>query len=207
MHQIRQAVTTKLPIPRKGTTYVARALNHHRNAVPVLIAVRDMLRLAQNAREVKRMIRQQLLKINGRVVRDPRESIKLFNLFEADKRYRLTLLPTGKFALKEIGQEDRLGKVIGKRLLKEGKVQLNLHDGTNVLTLKRSIAVGDSVYLNGESTITGHVPLEKGREVFVIVGKHQGKVGKIASIEQRAVRVSYGEGTATLDKRALVVLK
>ena len=101
MHLKRQKAAIKLPIPRKGTKYIARALSNLNNSVTVVIAVRDMLKLARTAAEVKKMIHRKLLKINGKNVKDYRESIRLFNLFEADKPYILTLLPTGKFTLEE----------------------------------------------------------------------------------------------------------
>ena len=81
MHLIREEVTKKIPIKRKGTKYVARAASHVTNSVPVVIAVRDMLHFARTSAEVKHMIHTKLLKINGRLVRDLNESIKLFNIF------------------------------------------------------------------------------------------------------------------------------
>lgn len=208
MHQTRQAAITKLPLPRKGTKYVARAASHLRNAVPVLIAVRDMLKLAHTAHEVKHLIRQNMLKLNGRPVKDMHESIKLFNQFEADKLYRLSLLPTGRFVFKELTQpEDYLHKVIGKKTVKKGKTQLNLHDGTNLLT-KEKIAIGDSLYLDAKGHMKGHIPFERGREVFIIAGKHRGRCGKVRQLDNNHVTVEMEGGrSAALDKRVLTVLK
>lgn len=207
MHQTRQASSTKLPLPRKGTKYVARASSHLQNAVPVLIAVRDMLKLAHTAHEVKHLIKQKMLKLNGRLVRDMHESIKLFNQFEADKTYRLSLLSTGRFVFKELTKpEDFLHKVIGKKTVKKGRTQLNLHDGTNLIT-KEKIAIGDSLYLNAKGKITSHIPLEKGREVFITAGKHLGTIGKIRERNNNRVNVELQGGrTATLEKRVLFVL-
>ncbi len=208
MHLTRESSSIKLPIPRKGTKYIARASSHLNDSVPVVIAVRDMLKLAKTTREVKKMIAQKLLKINGKAIRDYRESIKLFNIFEADKTYWLSLLPTGKFVFKELSKkEDRLGKVINKRLIKRGVLQLNLHDGTNVLTKNKKINTGDSVYLDKKGNIVGHIPLEKGREVFIVSGKHQGNIGKIDSVDNSKINIKYSGGTAALNKSALVVLK
>ena len=106
MHLTRQDVTTKLPIPRKGTKYLARASSHLFESVSVILAVRDMLKLARTAKEVRKMVQDKLLKINNVSVMDAHESIKLFNLFEADKLYRLSLLPTKKFTFEEIPSKD-----------------------------------------------------------------------------------------------------
>jgi ribosomal protein S4E len=53
MHQTRQQATTRLPITRKGTKYVARASSDLENSVPVVIAMRDILKLAKTKREVR----------------------------------------------------------------------------------------------------------------------------------------------------------
>ncbi len=208
MHQTRQEATTRLPLPRKGTKYLARAADHSRDAVPIVIALRDMLKFATTAREVREMIKQKLLKINGRTVIDLHESIQLFNLLEADKQYKLTLAPQGKFVFKELKKpEDRLAKIVGKRLVTKGKIQLNLHDGTNVLTSDKSISVGGSVYLDEKNRVKSYVPLEKGRDVFVISGKHQGKIGKITNVDNGEVTIQSLEATTVLKANMVVVLK
>ncbi|HLC53249.1 MAG TPA: hypothetical protein VJK03_01780 [Candidatus Nanoarchaeia archaeon] len=206
MHQTRQEISTRLPLPRKGNKYVARAMRH-RDSVPVILAVRDMLKIARTAREVKHMIHERLLKLNGKPVLDLHQSIMLFNIFEADKQYRLSLLPQGKFAFEELAKpENRLGKIVGKRLVKNGAIQLNLHDGTNVIAKDKSIAVGDSVYLDAKNKIQSHLPLEKGREVFIIAGRHQGTMGKIIAVTASDVTIQQKGGTTNLRKDSVVVL-
>ena len=54
MYRTRQATPIKIPLPRKGTKYVVRASSHSNDSIPVSIAVRDMLNLAKNAKEVKK---------------------------------------------------------------------------------------------------------------------------------------------------------
>ena len=207
MYQTRQETTTKLPIPRKGTKYIARALSHHRNSVPVVIAVRDMLKMAKTADEVKKMIKSNLLKINGRIVKDYRESIKLFNILEADKHYVLTLLPTRKFAFEETKDKDaRVCKVINKKLLKSNTIQINLHDGSNILT-KDKIKVGDSIYIDFSNKIKKHLSFEKGKEVFVMSGKYSGLKGKVENIEGQKVSVKFtkGEGADLAESQLIII--
>lgn len=206
MHQTRKESTTKLPIQRKGTKYIARAASHLNNAVPVVIAVRDMLKLARTAKEVKKMIQGKILKINGRAVKDYRESIKLFNIFEAGKVYELSLLPTKKFALLEVkGRNMRVCKVINKRLVSKGIFQLNLHDGSNVLT-KEKIAVGDSLYLDFEGKIKKHIPLAKGKEVFIFSGKHLGNKATVDNLEDKKIIINLDGGTAEISNSSVIAL-
>lgn len=205
MHQIRNQTSRKIPINRKGTKYVAKALSHPDESVPVVIAVRDMLKLAHTAREVRKMIQGKMLKINGRPVKDYRESIKLFNVFEADKLYTLTLLNTGRFVLKEVKKKEILCKVTNKVLVKKGVIQLNLHDGSNVLT-KDKISVNDSVYLDFEGKIKSHVLFEKGKKAIIIRGKYAGSHGIINSIKNGFSEVSFEGKISNLNNRSIVVL-
>lgn len=206
MHLTRAETTTRLPIPRKGTRYIARASSHVSNSVSVVLAVRDMLKLAKTAKEVKEMIKEKLLKINGRLVKEYRESIQIFDVFEADKSYVLTLLPTNKFAFEDSKEKDiRLCKVINKRLISKGLFQLNLHDGSNVLT-KDKISVGDSVYLDFAGKIKKHVSLEKGKEVFIISGKYTGLKGKVEAEDHKKITVKFKEASAVLDNSSMIAL-
>jgi small subunit ribosomal protein S4e len=203
MHLTRQAVTRKVPIERKGTKYVARALEHFKDAVPVVIAVRDMLKLAKTRSEVQNLINRKLLKLNGRAVRDVKESIKLFNIFEADKKYILSILPTGRFALKETKASERLCKVVNKTIVSGKEVQLNLGDGSNVIT-KEKISVGDSLYLDFEGKIKKHVRLEKSSEVFVTKGRYVGHEGRVLELRDGKALVKFKTGEAELPTAQLV---
>ena len=206
MHQTRQELTPKVPLARKGTKYVARALNHHRNSVPIVIALRDMLHLARTAREVNEMIKQKMLKLNGKIVTDYRESIRLFNLLEAGKNYRLTLLPTGKFTFEPVSEkEGRLCKVLNKTLAAKDIFQLHLHDGTTLLT-KEKIIVGDSLVLDEAGKIKKHLPLIAGKKVLVITGSYAGTHANIKTSQGKTVTVSFANKEATLDKQSVIVL-
>jgi len=195
-----------MPIERKGTKYVVRAASHPNDSVPVLIAVRDILGLAKTAREVKHMIKQKMLKLNGRHVLDNKESIKLLNVFEADKDYILSLIPTKKFSLEETKEkEGRVTKVINKRLVGKGIFQLNLHDGSNVQT-KEKINVNDSLFLDFSGKIKKVIPLEKGKEVLVYKGKYLGHKGKIESVSEDSISIKFKdkEEPAKLEKSQVI---
>lgn len=204
MHQTRQETSIKLPIQRKGTKYVARALINPSNAVPVVIAVRDILHLAKTAKEVREMIKQKLLKVNGRVVEDYRESVMLFNLLEAGKNYKLSISPTKKFVFEESKEKDRICKVIGRTLLKGETLQVNLHDGTNFIAKDKSIAVGDTVYLDTTGKVKKHVALDKSSAVFVFSGKYTGMNGKVKSIEGKKALIQFKDKEALLETSSMI---
>lgn len=207
MYQTRSEVSRKLPIPRKGTKYVARARSHIQDSVPIVVALRDMLKLARTSREVKKMINKKLLKINGTEVKDHRDSIKLFNILHADKDYLLTLKSTGRFALEETKEKNRACRIINKKVLKGKSVQLNLHDGSNILSDDK-VKVYDTVYLDFNGKISKHVSFEKGSECIVLSGKYLGHKGKITSITDGKVKVTIKdtEDTPILKKESIMIL-
>jgi small subunit ribosomal protein S4e len=207
MHQTRAQASKRLPIPRKGTKYVARALVNTQESVPVVIAVRDMLKLARNAKEVKKMIFNKALKINGKEAKDLRDSIQILNLFEADKTYILTLTQNGKFMFEETKDKTRPCKILNKTSLRKGEIQLNLHDGTNAVT-KEKFATNDTVYLDEKGNISKHVKFEKGKPCIIIKGRYSGKKGKITDSENGSanVKIDNTDVETTLTKREVVVL-
>ncbi len=199
MYLKRQKAIIKLPIERKGTKYIARAASNLNNSIPVVIAIRDMLKLAKTSGEVKKMINQKIIKINGKPVKDLKESIQLFGLLEAGKTYVLSLLPTGKFVFEEAKEKNiRVCKIINRTLVKGNNLQLNLHDGTNILS-KDKITIGDSIHLDLSGKIKKHIPLEKGKEVMILSGKYAGLRGKIYSLEGKKASIIINEKKAVLE--------
>lgn len=205
MHLTRAETTRKIPIVRKGTQYTARALSHQDSGVPVVIAVRDMLKIARTASEVKAMIKQKLLAINGRKVRDYREPILLYSILEAGDMYRLTLLPTGRFSFEKTKDTSRIAKVIGKKMLKNKIIQINLHDDTNVLS-KENISLGDSLELGLDNKVKRVIKLEKGKKALIIIGKSIGLIGTVKNIEGRFVYIELNGREVHLDKDYIMVL-
>jgi small subunit ribosomal protein S4e len=199
MHQARTQAIRQLPIPRKGTKYVARAASHVHSGVPVVIAVRDMLKLANTSKEVKKMVNNRVLKVNGKEIKDIKEAIRLFNILEADKSYKLTVLRTGRFAFEETKDDFGLCKVVGKKILEKDKTQLNLHNGRNVIS-KEKVKVGDSVVLESGGKVKKIIPVEKGKEALVISGKSVGLTGKISDVEGKKVKVNLND----LDKEVVL---
>jgi small subunit ribosomal protein S4e len=207
MHQTRQEISKKLSIPRKGTKYVARAKINPNNAVPVVLAVRDLLHLAKTSREVKEMIKSKKIKINDRLVYDFNDSIQLLQILEVGKHYQLSLTETGKYILNPIAPKTlRVCKVIGRTLISGNKIQINLHDGSNIISNDK-IKVGDSLHLDSSGKMHKHIPLEKGAEILVIAGKYLGKKGKVKAVDLSILSVSLSNGVETnLNKNGVMAL-
>ena len=132
-HLKRQAIPKNWPIKRKGTTFVVKPIS--KEGIPLLIILRDILKVAQNRKEVKKAIREKLLLVNNKPIKDEKMGLSLFDnlsFINSKKYYMVDLSEKGKFNLKEIKESTintKIAKVIGKKILKGKKIQLNLSDG------------------------------------------------------------------------------
>lgn len=186
----RYKIPRSWPLPRKGKTYVAKPRFGENEGLPILIILRDILKIAQTRKEVKRAIHLNKILINGRQARDEKNTLVLFDtlsILPMKKHYRLELNEKGKFELVEINEKESLkkvSKVRDKKMLKGSKIQINLSDGRNFLSdLKCN--VGDSVVINlKDKKIDDKLPLEEKAKVLVFAGKHAGKKGKIKGMKE-----------------------
>ena len=189
MHLKRQKVPKSWPIKRKGTAFVVRSNFSLKKGLPILVILRDALKLAQNRKEVKKAIHEKNILLNKKIVKNEKNTAQLFDVVTIPplkKDYRLGLAETGKFKLDEIEQKDsdqKVSKVINKKMLKNKKVQLNLSDGNNFLS-DIKCGVNDSVIINFERRkIEKHLPLKEKSNVLVFAGKHSGKKGVVNKID------------------------
>lgn len=196
----------KWPIHRKGTKYVVKPMS---GEVPVLILLRDMLKIAQNKKEVKRAIHANQVLLNQAPVKDYKQGASLFDVFtivSTKENYRLVLGENKKFALDKIAEKEankKIAKVANKKTLNGKKVQLNLSDGKNFLS-DLKCKTKDSVVVNlKENKIEKCLEFKEKAKVVVIGGKHTGESGVIEKIDEERKMVKVKEG----DKSAQVLIK
>lgn len=205
MHINRSEMSTRIPIPRRGTKYMTRAKSRSKTGVSVVTAIRDMIGLARTAREVRLLVHNKAIKVNGRLVRDMRESVALFGILEANKKYILTLLPTGKYVFEETSAKTRFVKIIGRKLVNDGKIQTNLHDGTNII-LKDKAEMGDSVELDSENKPIKIIGIKKGAKLIIISGRNAGLHGTCESSEGNKVKIKTKDKEIQLDRRQVMAI-
>jgi small subunit ribosomal protein S4e len=213
-HLKRQEVPKSWPIERKGTKYVVRANFGFEKGVPILIALRDMLKIAKDRREVEKALIAKNILSNNKVVIDEKNGLMLFDtltIVPSKKSYRLNINENGKFKLDEIKESEankKISKIIDKKTLKGKVTQINLIDGRNFLS-KSECNVGDSVVINfNEKKIEKILPLKKGVNATIFSGKHIGKTGIIENIEEKRKMVeikSNGEKINALVKQLMVI--
>lgn len=205
MHQTRSEVIKQLPLARKGTKYIARASRNSSNSVPLLIAIRDMLKLANTSKEVKGMIHNKKIKVNGKPAKTLTDPISLFSRIEADKNYLLTMLPTGRFSFVETKENTRKLKIMGKAMVKGKKIQYALHDGTSIISEKQ-FSVGDTLILTDDNKVSKHLSIDKGKEIFAFSGSYIGREGKVQDISGNNITVKFDKEEAVIDKSQVIAI-
>jgi small subunit ribosomal protein S4e len=159
--------------------------------MPIAVWLRDHMGLARNLKEVKQILNQNDVIINGRPCRDAKMGIGIFDIIalpKINKYYRILRDKNGRHVSIEIDAEaakTRLCKVKNKTVIPGGKVQLNMRDGANLLA-DNTYKSGDSIVLSLESEtrfkIVDHFPFAVGNMAMVIGGRHSGKVARIVDI-------------------------
>lgn len=211
----RHKVPKNWPIHRKGTKYVVKPRVDIQKGIPILVALRDILGVAQNRKEVKRAIHLNHILLNGRRVVDEKNSALLFDvitLVPSKKHYRVEISDKGKIEINEINEKEakmKVSKIIGRKMLKGKKMQINLGDGRNFIS-DIKCKTNDSVVINfKDNKIEKHLPLKKGSEVLVIAGKHAGKEGEVKELDEKthSVKIKSGKETITVLTKQIIVTK
>jgi len=190
------------PIHRKEVKWVVKpSAGPHpiRRCFPLLLIVRELLGLAKNRSEAKTMISSGHVKVDGKEkLKDdyPVGSMDVVEISAINKIFRV--LPSNKGLVLhpiEKGEKDyKLCKIVGKKTVENGQVQLNLHDGKNVL-----LKIGDprqpkeDVYhihdvlkmRIPENEILAHLKFEDGILGLVDRGKNMGIFVEVTKIVQR----------------------
>ncbi len=185
MHQKRLSAPKTYKIPRKIYKWTVKPSPgpHDKNAVPLLIVVRDYLKLADTAREARRIIAAGEILVDGVPRKDYKFPVGLFDVIKIpklEKSYRMIFDEKGRYLPIEIEDDNlKLYKIVNKTMVRGGRVQLNLFDGTNILG-DNSYKTKDSILMEiPEKKIVEHLPFEVGALVMITGGAHAGEIGKI----------------------------
>jgi len=180
-------------IAKKTTKFITKTAPgpHNANAMPIAVWLRDHMGLARNLKEVRQILHQNDVIINGRPCRDAKVGIGIFDIIslpKINKFYRILRDKNGRHVSIEIDADaakTRLCKIKNKTIITGGKVQLNMRDGANLLA-DNTYKAGDSIVLSLESEtrfrIVDHFPFAVGNMAMVIGGRHSGKVARIVAI-------------------------
>lgn len=188
-------------IPKKVKKFILKTSPgpHNANAIPLAVWLRDKMGFARNLKEVKQILNDRAVFVNGRVTTDPKLGIGIFDIIaipKTGKYYRILRDKQGRHKTIEIDSESaksRLCRINNKTIVKGGEVQLNLRDGTNLIannTYKSKDSIIVSLEPENRFKILDHFPYAVGNMAMIIGGKHSGKIARIVLIETALSSVS-----------------
>ncbi|MBW2979987.1 30S ribosomal protein S4e [Candidatus Woesearchaeota archaeon] len=183
------------------------------SGIPLGVFIRNILGYAKNLKEVKFMLNNRNVLVDGIKRSNPKFPVGLFDsveFTEANECFRMIFDNKGKITSLSIDKPDAKNKpckVTGKTKVR-GKTQLNLYDGNNILVDKDDYKVGDTLLLElPKKSIKEHIKFGKGVMIYLVGGKHTGQTGKIEAIKEDKIsyKNSSGEVIETLKKYAFVI--
>lgn len=211
-HLKRIAMPKSWPIQRTGTKYIAKARPGRKTefSIPILIVLRDMLKLADTKNEIRKIISMKEILVNGKTISDYKFPLGLFDVIAINsigKSYKI-IFSNGKMNAEETKEADKkVCKVIGKKILNSKKQQINLFDGGNVLSNEK-IKVNDSVVLSlKDKKISRIIPLKEKANVYIMGGKHIGEKGMIEKIENNQAIVKIGKHDVNIKLNNIFVIE
>jgi small subunit ribosomal protein S4e len=218
-HIKRMAAPNSWAIPRKTSHWVTKPSpgpHGTRESMPLLAVVRDMLKLCDNSREARFIIGSRGVSVDGKIVTNYKYPVGLMDvvtILKTKENYRM--LVDYKAQLKLVAIDDsekgwKLARIDGKKVIKKGKVQLNLHDGRCIVLAKDQYKTGDVLKIDVPSQkLVKNFKLEKGSMALLIGGSHPGSVQTIENYQIRrgsaSNLVTFKEGFSTIKENVFVV--
>jgi small subunit ribosomal protein S4e len=195
-HAKRSVITKAVVIPRKKYMYYVRALPGKHpvsGSIALLGIIRDLIKIANNAKEARYLIKTGEVKIDGKKIREEKCAVGFGDLVEIKgDKFVVNLDGKGKLILSnnELVANVKKLKVVAKEKAKGGRTVLRFNDGRNLLVSDDMAQVGDTVLLNlTTNKIEKVLPLEQGKEAIIFKGRNAGLSGKIKKIDRSSVEL------------------
>jgi len=192
-----------LQIKRKhGKFFIKPSPGPHtkRFCLPLLHVVRDLLKIGVNThKEARKLIGLGHFKVDGKAVRDkgfPVGFMDVLSIPKMGKFYRI--LPDSHYGLilHEIPEEEstfKLCRINKKTTIKGGHLQLNLHDGRNILIRVKDPKNPKEDIFNRMDVLKINVPeqeivkqinFKENNLALIMSGKNIGQIGIIKNIKK-----------------------
>ncbi len=213
-HLKRAAMPGFWPMRRKGPKYATHTMpgpHPMKDSMPLRVLVRDAFGYADSAREADRIIKQGAVIVDGKPRKEPHFPVGPMDAVDlAGACYRL-LPDAGGFSFIEIKKDEASRKpciITGKATLRGGVIQLNLHDGRNVLVRSGSYRPGDTLIISvPEQKVLEHIGFKEGQKALIIDGKNRGATGVITAIRERKTMTESAGVVLDAGGRSITTLK
>jgi small subunit ribosomal protein S4e len=205
------------PIRRKQFTWVLKPSSgpHSLNkCVPLGLVLREFLGFVKIRREAKTIVSQGKIYINSKVIREDNFPVGLMDIIsipDVNKYFRV--LPSRKglvpYPINEEESTFKLFRIENKVLVKNGNIQLNLHDGGNLLIRVDNSGSSQNLYNTYDTVkldfsnnqILETIKMKENSYAIITSGKNIGIHGKVLSIEKRKGKQSRNFLVTIEDKK------
>ncbi|CUG87640.1 40S ribosomal protein S4, putative [Bodo saltans] len=161
-----------------------------RECLPLMIIIRNRLKYALNAREADMILRQNLVKVDGRARADRKYPTGFQDVVEIPKtgdRFRVLYDVKGRFALVKVSEAEAATKLmkVTNIYTATGRVPVAVtHDGHRIRFPDPRVAIGDSIVFNLAANKPSDIlKLRTGKIVMLTGGANRGRVGELVSVE------------------------
>ena len=195
-HMKRLTMPRSWPLPRKSSVWIQKPnpCGHPLDlCMPMGVILRDILGVAQNRREAKKILHSRLVKVDGAIETDIGRGVGLMDVLTVgDVSYKCVLDTNGKLRYRTIPDKETLTKicrVMGKTTIKGAKTQVHLHDGRNLLFNENpEYKTGDSLVISlPDQEVKSYHKFEEGSIAYLTGGNH---IGELATVRGQDIKRS-----------------
>ncbi|MDD4307226.1 MAG: 30S ribosomal protein S4e [Thermoplasmata archaeon] len=218
-HMKRLAAPTSWPVSRKTSVWITKqtpGAHPIERSVPLLIIIRDLAKYCDSAREARRIIGGRKIMVDGKVATNYKMPVGIMDVIsvpENKDHFRLLLDRLGHFRLMRITPEEakwKLVRIENKTSIRDGKIQLNLHDGRNIILDKNARKTGDTLKISlPDQKILGAHKFKEGSTAYLTGGAH---IGQLATVQEMTVTrssaaniVKFKDGFSTVKDYVFIV--
>lgn len=187
--------------------------------MPLIVFIRNRLKYALNAREVKAIVMQRLIRVDGKVRTDttyPAGFQDVITIEKTGENFRLVYDTKGRFTVHRIQAEEaefKLCKVRSVALGKGGIPYLTTHDARTVRYPDPAIKVNDTVKIElSTGKILDFVKFDTGAVAMATGGRNMGRVGVVTNRERHDggfaivhIKDAIGNEFATRESNVFVI--
>ena len=206
-------------VKRKTTKYILRphpGSHTIDSSMPIQIFLRDVLKVAKTAKEVRYILNDKEVLVNGKKRKDVKFPVGLMDVVEIPelkKSYRILFNHKGKITTTEMKDAEKSikpFKIKNKSIVTKGKIQLNFEDGTNLIVEKDTYKTNDVILYDFKAgKITKHIVFENNALAYLTGGNKVGITGTLEDIKDNNIilKSQKGEVFETSKKFAFVIGK
>jgi small subunit ribosomal protein S4e len=192
-----------------------------KECIPLNVLLQHRLKYALTRKESQKIVRDRegMIKVDGRIRRDPRFPLGIMDVVSIDKtneHFRILLDTKGRFNPHRIDQKEagfKLCKVIRKRIGKAKVPHIVTHDGRTIRYPHPDVQINDSVKYNFDTKeIGGIIKFQNNAIVMITGGNNIGRVGHLQSLEKHPgsyeiahIRDANGNAFATRLTNVMVI--